>query len=112
MKRFLTLVAVLTLTAMATVSNAQNFKFGHIDSGQLLQQMPEREQARAQLEKYAKQNIPEAVLNYAIYLDNAGEAAKATQYYENYVSMTSSRKSEDVRRMLLTKQRVWGSSKE
>ncbi len=64
------------------------------------------------LEKYAKQNIPEAVLNYAIYLDNAGEAAKATQYYENYVSMTSSRKSEDVRRMLLTKQRVWGSSKE
>lgn len=55
MKRLLTLVAVLTLTAMATVSNAQNFKFGHIDSGQLLQQMPEREQARAQLEKYAKQ---------------------------------------------------------
>ena len=61
------------------------------------------------LEKYAKQNIPEAVLNYAIYLDNAGEASKATQYYEKYVSMASSRKSEEVRRMLTTKQRVWGS---
>lgn len=61
------------------------------------------------LEKFAKQNIPEAVLNYAIYLDNAGDGAKATQYYQQYVSMTSSRKSEDVRRMLATKQRVWGN---
>lgn len=62
----------------------------------------------ASLERYARQNIPEAVLNYAIYLDETGDAARATQYYQQYVSMTSARKSEDVRRMLLTKQRVWG----
>lgn len=55
MKRILTIVAVLALSSFATIANAQNFKFGHIDSGQLLQQMPEREQARVQLEKYAKQ---------------------------------------------------------
>ncbi|MBQ4359309.1 MAG: tetratricopeptide repeat protein [Proteobacteria bacterium] len=60
------------------------------------------------LEKYAKQNIPEAVLNYAIYLDGVGSGERATQYYEKYVSLASSRKSEDVRRMLATKQRVWG----
>lgn len=60
------------------------------------------------LEKYANQKIPEAVLNYAIYLDETGEGAKATLYYEKYVSMTSSRKSEDVRRMIASKQRVWG----
>ena len=65
--------------------------------------------AGATLERYARQNMPEAVLNYAIYLDCTGEGAKATQYYEKYVAMTSARKSEDVRRMLLTKQRVWGS---
>lgn len=65
--------------------------------------------AGATLERYARQNMPEAVLNYAIYLDSTGEGAKATQYYEKYVAMTSARKSEDVRRMLLTKQRVWGS---
>ena len=62
------------------------------------------------LEKYAHQNLPEAVLNYAIYLDHAGDAAKATRYYEKYVSMTSAKKSETVREMLETKQRVWGTS--
>lgn len=55
MKRILTIVAVMALTAISTMSNAQDLKFGHIDSGALLQQMPEREQARVQLEKYAKQ---------------------------------------------------------
>lgn len=55
MKRILTIVAVVALTSFATIASAQNLKFGHIDSSQLLQQMPEREQARVQLEKYAKQ---------------------------------------------------------
>lgn len=55
MKKILIVVAVAFMSSFVTVSNAQNFKFGHIDSGLLLQQMPEREQARVQLEKYAKQ---------------------------------------------------------
>jgi outer membrane protein len=55
MKRILFVVAVAVMSSFATVTNAQNYKFGHIDSGMLLQQMPEREQARVQLEKYAKQ---------------------------------------------------------
>ena len=62
------------------------------------------------LEKYAKQGIPEAVLNYAIYLDTTGNGAKATQYYEKYVAIASSRKSGDVKSMLTTKQRVWGDN--
>lgn len=61
------------------------------------------------LDRFAKQNIPEAVLNYAIFLDKANESATATRYYEKYVSMTSARRSESVRKMLSTKQRVWGS---
>ncbi len=64
------------------------------------------------LEKYAKQNIPEAVLNYAIYLDSAGNGAKATEYYEKYVAIASSRKSVDVKSMLTTKQRVWGADRQ
>jgi len=56
MKKILTTVAIVALSAFATIANAQQtFKFGHIDSSQLLQQMPEREQAKNQLEKYAKQ---------------------------------------------------------
>lgn len=55
MKRFLTLVAVFAFAAMNNITNAQELKFGHIDSNQLLQQMPERTKAQAELEKYAKQ---------------------------------------------------------
>ena len=62
------------------------------------------------LEKYARQNNPEAVLNYAIYLDGSGDAAQATRYYEKYVSLTSAKKAESVREMLEIKQRVWGTS--
>lgn len=55
MKKIFLVVAAVVLSAFATVADAQSFKFGHIDSSKLLQQMPEREQARVQLEKYAKQ---------------------------------------------------------
>jgi len=64
--------------------------------------------AESTLERYAKQNIPEAILNYAIYLDKSNDAVTATRYYERYVALTSARKSEEVRKMLATKQRVWG----
>ena len=61
------------------------------------------------LKKYAKEGSPEGVLNYAIYLDKTGDAALATRYYEKYVGMSRARKAEEVRKMLATKQRVWGS---
>ncbi len=55
MKHLFTIVAVAVMSVFATTANAQNLKFAHIDSGALLQEMPEREQARVELEKYAKQ---------------------------------------------------------
>ncbi len=65
--------------------------------------------AKSTLEKYANSDVPEGVLNYAIYLDQSGDSALATRYYEKYVGMSKARKAEEVRRMLATKQRVWGS---
>lgn len=65
--------------------------------------------ADAALQKLANQDTPEGVLNYAIYLDKSGDAALATRYYEKYVGLSHARKAEDVRKMLATKQRVWGS---
>lgn len=65
--------------------------------------------AQAVLGKLANQDTPEGVLNYAIYLDKSGDAASAVRYYEKYVGMSHARKAEDVRKMLATKQRVWGS---
>ena len=62
------------------------------------------------LEKFAKQNNTEAVLNYAIYLDNAGDGAKAMQYYQKYVSMSGAKRASEVNAMLSTKERVWGDN--
>lgn len=56
MKRIV--VAALLLLTVAFTSNTfaqKQYKFGHIDSNQLLSQMPERAKAKTDLEKYAKQ---------------------------------------------------------
>jgi outer membrane protein len=57
MKKLYTILALvgISLIFSAGVNAQKSYKFGHIDSQMLLQQMPEREQAKAQLEKYAKQ---------------------------------------------------------
>lgn len=87
----------------ATTADQYNAVLARLQAHQLTQ-------ADDVLEKYAKQGIPEAILNYAIYLDTAGDGAKAMQYYEKYVAMVSSRKAVDVKSMLTTKRRVWGDN--
>ncbi len=56
MKKFLTLAIVVIALAFTNNTFAQTqYKFGHIDSNQLLSLMPEREQAKNELENFAKQ---------------------------------------------------------
>ncbi|MFA5624162.1 MAG: tetratricopeptide repeat protein [Bradymonadales bacterium] len=62
------------------------------------------------LERYARQNIPEALLAYAIFLDNSGQTAKASGYFARYLNSTGGRKAEDVKKILQNKERVWGPS--
>lgn len=44
---------LLLLVFSTSMMFAQNFKFGHINSGELLTMMPEREQAQKDLQKFA-----------------------------------------------------------
>ena len=53
MKNFLVAIAVLVGSLVSTQVSAQ--KFGHIDSQELLQTMPERATAQAKVEEFAKQ---------------------------------------------------------
>lgn len=56
MKKILTIAILLVATLMSSNTFAQKqYKFGHVDSNQLLSIMPEREKAKVDLEKYAKQ---------------------------------------------------------
>lgn len=56
MKKILLSVILIVIIAFTNDSFAQKqYKFGHIDSNELLSIMPERTKAKAQLETYAKQ---------------------------------------------------------
>ncbi len=55
MKRRIIVLAVIVLAGMGFSVQAQNLKFGHINSQELLKAMPENDSAQAQLQRYAKQ---------------------------------------------------------
>jgi outer membrane protein len=54
MKNLLKLVVITLFLFSGTAVNAQNFKFGHINSQELLSLMPERDSAEAKIQQYAK----------------------------------------------------------
>ncbi len=54
MKNIIKLLAVVMI-CMSTQSFAQNFKFGHINTAEVIALMPERDSAYAKLEKYNKE---------------------------------------------------------
>ncbi|MCK4630699.1 MAG: OmpH family outer membrane protein [Bacteroidales bacterium] len=53
MKNLLKLLVLTLFLFSGTAVNAQNFKFGHINSQELLSIMPERDSAEAIIQKYA-----------------------------------------------------------
>ncbi|UCG27327.1 MAG: OmpH family outer membrane protein, partial [Bacteroidales bacterium] len=55
MKNHLRYSIIATILLIGTTAIAQNFKFGHINSQELLSLMPERDSAQAILEEYAGQ---------------------------------------------------------
>jgi len=54
MKNLIKLVVITLFLFSGTTVNAQNFKFGHINSQELLSLMPERDSAQAKIQQYAK----------------------------------------------------------
>jgi len=58
MKRFISIAMVIMVIALAGQSAmAQNFKFGHINSDELIQTMPEYDSATVKLEKFRKELV-------------------------------------------------------
>jgi outer membrane protein len=58
MKRIISIAALIIVIAVAGQSAmAQNFKFGHINSDELIQLMPEYDSATVKLEKFRKELI-------------------------------------------------------
>jgi outer membrane protein len=58
MKRFISIAMVIIVIALAGQSAmAQNFKFGHINSDELIQTLPEYDSATVKLEKFRKELV-------------------------------------------------------
>ena len=71
MKRIIGLAAIIILTAFTV--NAQSFKFGHIDSDELIQALPEFDSANIQLENLQKELINTLEL-MSVELNNKSES--------------------------------------
>ncbi len=81
MKKIVILAAlILTVAFTSDLAAQKQYKFGHIDSNQLLSQMPQREKAKVELEKYAKQL--ESTLS--------GMQTEFERKYQEYVSTADS----------------------
>ncbi len=55
MKRSIVILMIVALAGMGFTVQAQNLKFGHINSQELLKAMPENDSAQAQLQRFAQQ---------------------------------------------------------
>ncbi|NMB52413.1 MAG: OmpH family outer membrane protein [Bacteroidales bacterium] len=71
MKRIIGLAAIIILTAFTV--NAQSFKFGHIDSDELIQALPEFDSANIQLKNLQKELINTLEL-MSVELNNKSES--------------------------------------
>ncbi|MGD0340159.1 MAG: OmpH family outer membrane protein, partial [Bacteroidales bacterium] len=71
MKRFTAIVALMVFVIAA--GHSQNLKFGHINSDELIQAMPEYDSATAKLEKFRKELV-NALELMTVELNNKNDA--------------------------------------
>lgn len=74
MRRILSIAALLVVFTLAGLrAEAQNFKFGHINSDELIQAMPEYDSATVKLEKFHKELV-NALELMSVELNNKNDA--------------------------------------
>ena len=77
MKNLVKLIIIALFLFSGTTVNAQNYKFGHINSQELLSIMPERDSAEAKIQLYAKK------LESQLEIMNVEYNNKLNDYVEN-----------------------------
>jgi outer membrane protein len=98
MKRFIGIIALVVFVSFA--GSAQSYKFGHINSEELIQAMPEFDTATAQLEKYRKE-----LVNYlelmSVELNNKSDAYnKESKNLTDLVKQTKEQELIDLNRKI------------
>lgn len=100
-KRFTGVALVILLTFFAGSSaTAQNVKFGHINSDELIQSLPEFDSARVQLENYQKE-LMNALELMSVELNNASDKyQKELNTYSDIVRQNKEQELVDMNRRI------------
>lgn len=93
MKNYLRLSIIVVFLLIGTTSFAQNLKFGHINSQELLSLMPERDSAQLVLENYAQQ-LEDQLETMQVEYNNKVQQYLANQ--ENYTDLIKQTKEQEL----------------
>ncbi len=93
MKNYLKLSIIVVFLLIGTTSFAQNLKFGHINSQELLSLMPERDSAQLILENYAQQ-LEDQLETMQVEYNNKVQQYLANQ--ENYTNLIKQTKEQEL----------------
>jgi len=93
MKNYLRLSIIVVFLLIGTTSFAQNLKFGHINSQELLSMMPERDSAQLVLENYAQQ-LEDQLETMQVEYNNKVQQYLANQ--ENYTDLIKQTKEQEL----------------
>ncbi len=101
MKRFIGIAVVIIVIAFAGKSAmAQNFKFGHINSDELIQTMPEYDSATVKLEKFRKELV-NALELMSVELNNKNDTyQKESKNYSDIVKQTKEQELMDMQKRI------------
>ena len=101
MKRFVTIAALIVVVAFAGKNAmAQSFKFGHINSDELIQTMPEYDSATVKLEKFRKELV-NALELMGVELNNKNEAyQKESKNLSDIVKQTKEQELVDMQKRI------------
>ena len=101
MKRFIAIAALaITVVLFGQNINAQTFKFGHINSDELIQAMPEFDSAQVKLEKFRKELV-NALELMSVELNNKNDAyQKESKNYTDIVRQTKQQELTDLNRRI------------
>jgi outer membrane protein len=101
MRRFISIASLMIIVALAGQSAiAQSFKFGHINSDELIQSMPEYDSATVKLEKFRKELVNALELMQVEFNNKTDVYQKAAKTLSDVVKQTKEQELMDMQKRI------------
>jgi outer membrane protein len=101
MRRFIVIAALMIVIALVGQSAmAQNFKFGHINSDELIQSMPEYDSATVKLEKFRKELVNALELMQVEWNNKSDSYQKESKNLSDIVKQTKEQELMDIQKRI------------